>query len=1057
MRNCHTFHHFILINMKRIASISALLLTLQTFAQPNAWEHPTNISWNKLKAHATCYPFPSVEMALKGDRSESPFFQSLDGTWKFQLAKNPKDVLPGFTNLSFNDKAWPSIQVPGNWETQGFGHPIYINWEYPFEPVNPPFIPHNLSEDKHRSNPVGMYRRTFNLKPEWKGKRIVLHFGGVSSAFFVYLNGKQVGYSQDSNLPAEFDVTDYVKPEANTLAVQVYRWSDGSYLENQDHWRLSGIHREVYLVAHEPNYLEDFFVKTILDERYENATLRIEPLIFFKNAAEITNWKLEAQLYDDTGKAVWSNPAVLPLKTITDFYARGRYNSTNGMLHLAVLEQQVTNPKKWTAETPNLYTLVLSLRNEAGRTLEATSTRIGFRKIEWGADGLKVNGEEVILFGVNRHDHDPSTGKAVSLETMREDVLLMKRFNINAVRTSHYPNDPRFYDLCDQYGIYVLDEANIETHKIAGSISMRSDFGSAMLERGMQMVERDKNHPSIIGWSLGNESGDGPGHHAMAAWIKAYDPGRFLHNEGAFSYVNGRSIDPPYVDVLSRMYYSDAAMDEILKRPHDTRPLMYCEYAHSMGNSTGHLYKFANAFRKNPRFIGGFIWDWVDQGFYRTDAQGQRYFVHGGDFGEEFTNGNFCLNGLIFPDRRPHPALWECKKVFQPISATYSNGQLAIRNLNDFTNLDAFALQWELLENGQVVQSGTLALPAVRPNETANVSLPAMRMPGDGEYILSVGFVLKNNTVWAEKGHEVAWEQFSLQAAKPLTFSSNQTPSLNETAANFEVSGPGFSVKIDKKTGLLSSYKADGQEYLVQALKPNFWRAPTDNDLASGISQEMEFWKNAFSKARLTIISANMVDKKLVVSACFEWTAERIVHMLTYTISGDGKVKVNARLDAPAQLPVLPKAGLEMAIPAQFDQINFYGKGPHESYLDRQLGAKLGTWNMKLPEFGTPYISPQENGNHTGIRWIEFTNAAGKGLRIESKDLNVSAWPYTLEDLEKAVHTVDLPNRELITVNLDYGQMGVGGDDTWSWQARPHEEHLLKPGVYEWGFVLMKK
>lgn len=1043
--------------MKRIASISALFLTLQTFAQPNAWEHPTNISWNKLKANATCYPFPSVEMALKGDRSESPFFQSLDGTWKFQLAKNPKDVLPGFTNLSFNDKAWPSIQVPGNWETQGFGHPIYINWEYPFEPVNPPFIPHNLSEDKHRSNPVGMYRRTFNLKPEWKGKRIVLHFGGVSSAFFVYLNGKQVGYSQDSNLPAEFDVTEYVKPGANTLAVQVYRWSDGSYLENQDHWRLSGLHREVYLVAHEPNYMEDFFVKTILDERYENATLRIEPLIFFKNAAEITNWKLEAQLYDDTGKAVWSNPAVLPLKTITDFYARGRYNSTNGMLHLAVLEQQVTNPKKWTAETPNLYTLVLSLRNEAGRTLEATSTRIGFRKIEWGADGLKVNGEEVILFGVNRHDHDPSTGKAVSLEMMQEDVLLMKRFNINAVRTSHYPNDSRFYDLCDQYGIYVLDEANIETHKLGGSISMRSDFGSAMLERGMQMVERDKNHPSIIGWSLGNESGDGPGHHAMAAWIKAYDPGRFLHNEGAFSYVNGRSIDPPYVDVLSRMYYSEAGMDEILKRPLDTRPLMYCEYAHSMGNSTGHLYKFANAFRKNPRFIGGFIWDWVDQGLYRTAEDGRRYFVYGGDFGEEFHDGNFCLNGLIFPDRTPQPALWECKKVFQPIEAVYEKGKLKVHNLHDFTALDAFALQWELLKNGKPVQSGTLDLPAIKPNETREIELPKMNISGTEEYILTVSFVRKDKTTWADAGNEVAWEQFVLQGRRPLSVNYSGLPLLTEQADFLEVSGKNFVLTIDKKTGLIDSYQLDKQELLKKPLTPNYWRAPTDNDRAAGLPGEMQTWSNAPSTARLTSLIHYTEANRIVVEATLDMLDGSATQYLTYKVHGDGMVRVGARLDAAAELPNLPKIGLEMAIPAIYDQIRFYGKGPHETYQDRQLGAKTGIYEMPLEAFGTPYIRPQEHGNHMDIRWIEFLNKNGKGLRIESRDLNVSAWPYTLEDLEKAVHTVDLPNRELITVNLDYGQMGVGGDDTWSWQARPHEEHLLKPGVYEWGFVLMKK
>ena len=1032
----------------------ATCIIFQSHAQTNAWEHPTNISWNKLKAHATFYPFTTEAMALKGDRSESPFFQSLDGTWKFQLAKNPKDVVPDFTKTAFNDKNWPGIMVPGNWEMQGFGHPIYVNWEYPFEPVNPPFIPHDLSEDMHRSNPVGMYRKSFEIKDLWKGKRIILHFGGVSSAFYVWVNGQQVGYSQDSHLPAEFDITDFVKTGTNSLAVQVFRWSDGSYLEDQDHWRMSGIHREVYLVARESDYLEDFFVKTDLDENFDNATLRIEPVFVFRQAEKVAGWTFEAQLYDAAGQPVWGLPAIFPLKTLTDFFRRGRYNGTNGIMPRPAIEQQVMHPKLWTAETPNLYTLLLTVRNESGKVLETTSTKIGFRKITWGSDGLQVNGEEVILFGVNRHDHHPETGKTVDEATMLQDVLLMKRFNINSVRTSHYPNDPRFYDLCDQYGIYVLDEANIETHKLGGSISMRSDFGSAMLERGIQMVERDKNHPSIIGWSLGNESGSGPNHEAMAAWIKTYDPGRFLHNEGAFSIVNGRSIDPPYPDVLSRMYYSGDAMDEILKRPGDTRPLMYCEYAHSMGNSTGHLYKFAEAFRNNPRFIGGFIWDWVDQGLYKTAPDGQRYFAYGGDYGEEFTDGSFCLNGLIFPDRRPHPALWECKKVFQPIQTSYSNGKLMIRNLNDFTPLDAFVLKWELMENGKVVKEGTLDLPAVKPDATQTVDLPKMDTRGNSEYILGISYVLKNKTVWADAGFAVAWEQFALRSGNAVMATLGSAPALDEKGDVFEITGSGFSVKIDRKTGLLSSFVSGQQEMIHQALKPSFWRAPTDNDLASGISRELDAWKDAFLRAKLARITANRVDDQQVVTAVFEWPEKGVVQTVAYHISGDGRVGVKVRLDVPAELPDLPKAGLEMAIPGRFDQVKFYGKGPHESYIDRHLGAKTGTYEMPLAEFGTSYIRPQENGNHTGIRWIEFLDKNGKGLRVESEQLNVSAWPYSLDDLIKARHTSELTKRDFITLNLDYGQMGVGGDDTWTWNARPHPEHLLKAGVYGWEFTL---
>jgi beta-galactosidase len=1040
----------------RFTTFFLLFFATTVASQPNAWEHPTNISWNKLKAHNTFYTFPNEALALKGDRTQSPLFQSLDGTWKFKLAKNPKDVIPDFIKPAFSDKSWADIKVPGNWEMQGFGHPIYINWEFPFEPVSPPFIPHNLSDNMHRSNPVGMYRRTFQINDTWKGKRIILHFGAVSSAFFVYVNGVQMGYSQDSHLPAEFDITNVVKPGSNSLAVQVYRWSDGSYFENQDHWRMSGIYREVYLVARPNSHLEDFFVKTALDDDYQHATLRIEPRFYYKNAQELEGWKLEAQLYD-AGKAVWEAPASLALSQITDFYKRGRYNTTSGPLLPQAIEKVVMNPKKWSAETPALYDLILLLRNEKGEVLEATSCKIGFRKIEWGTFGLRVNGRQVKLFGVNRHDHHPATGKAVTYDNMLEDVLLMKRFNINAVRTSHYPNDPVFYELCDKYGLYVLDEANIETHKLGGSLSMQSDWGAAMLERGMRMVERDKNHPSIIGWSLGNESGSGPGHEAMAAWIKSYDKSRFLHNEGAFSYVDDKSVDPPYVDVLSRMYYAEADMEEILKRPGDTRPLMYCEYAHSMGNSTGHLYKFVRAFRNNPRFIGGFIWDWADQGIFRISPDGKKYFVYGGDFGEEFTNGDFCLNGLVFPDRKPEPALWECKKVFQPVHTEIQNGKLRIQNLHAFTNLDELSMRWQLTRNGEPMKSGGADLPPTQAGGLLELSLPNMETPGSDEYILTVSFMLKEPKIWANAGHEVAWEQFVLSENRNETRRSTTLPQWQENDQAVIISGTNFTVNINRKSGILESYVIDGQEFLKRGIKPSFWRAPTDNDLAAGLPGEMAIWESAGKYARLSDFTYFVEGQSRVVKATLQMLDSKATLILVYRIFGDGELKIEARLDAASELPLLPKIGLELAIPARFDQLKYYGNGPHESYSDRMLGVKTAIYETALDAFGTPYIRPQENGNHTGIRWIQFSDVTGKGLHIESKSLNVSAWPYTLEDLIAAKHSIDLKKRDFITLNLDYGQMGVGGDDTWSRNARPHPEHMLRPGVYEWSFSLRGK
>ncbi len=1043
--------------MKYLLSTAFLMLYFTSTAQTNAWEHPSNVQWNKLKAHATFYPFADQTTALRGDRNNSPFFKSLDGTWKFNLAKNPKDITPGFYASDFDANTWPDIRVPGNWEIQGFGHPIYTNWEYPFEPVNPPFIPHNTSEDKHQSNPVGLYSHSFNLDNSWNGKRVILHFGGVSSAFYVWINGVQAGYSQGSRLPAEFDITDLVQPGNNAIAVQVYRWSDGSYLEDQDHWRMSGIHREVYLLARNPNYLEDFFVKTDLDDNYEDATVRIEPTFYFRNADEIEDWVLEAQLFDADQQPVWNTVGKLTLDRLTRPFKRKSYAPPYGQYSRPAITKEVEAPLKWSAETPNRYTLVLTVKNGAGQVQEITSTKIGFREVALGSEGLKINGEEVILFGVNRHDHHPETGKTVSYESMLEDVLLMKRFNINAVRTSHYPNDPRFYDLCDEYGLYVIDESNIETHKIAGALSMRSDYGSAMLERGMRMVERDKNHPSIICWSLGNESGSGPNHRAMAGWIKAYDPSRFLHNESAMYYLPDGTSDEDYIDVMSRMYDSEAAMDAVLKRPGEDRPLMYCEYAHSMGNSTGHLYKFAKAFRENPRFIGGFIWDWVDQGLYKTDENGNRFFAYGGDFGEAITDGAFCLNGLIFPDRKPQPALWECKKVFQPIQIKLNNDQLEVLNQHNFLSLDAFELNWSLLRAGEVVQNGQIDLPATKPNQTARINLPDTQIQGAQEHVLSLSFVLKENTNWAAKGHEIAWEQFILQGPKADIPASAELPNLESAPDHFLITGDNFQVKVDKKTGLLTSYTFDGQEYLKQSPTPNFWRAPTDNDLAAQLPKEMAGWKDAFNMARLVQCNANPIDNQQQIRSVFEWPSENAFMELVYQVTGTGEVSITASFDAPRNLPNLPKLGLEMTIPQQYNTVKFYGKGPHESYVDRQLGTKLGVFTLPLSEFGTPYIRPQEHGNHMGIRWVEFLDNNNKGLRFESNDLNVSAWPYSLEDLIAASHTIDLPQRDYITVNLDYGQMGLGGDDTWTTNARPHEEHMLKAGAYQWSFVMSVK
>jgi len=1026
------------------------------YAQPHAWEQPRNVSWNKEPAHATFYPFEDAASALSEDREQSPFYQSLNGQWKFKLAPHTEAVQPEWTAAALDDRDWEEIKVPANWERQGFGQPIYINWEFPFAPVAPPFLPQQKDGNQHERNPVGTYRRAFTVPEAWGNKRTILHFGGVSSAFHLYVNGQWAGYSQDSRLPAEFDITEYLQEGPNQLAVQVFRWSDGSYIENQDHWRLSGIHREVYLLAREADRLEDFFVKTALDEAYEDAVLRVAPVFRYRDPKRVQDWRIEAQLYSAEGEAVDGGRDTFPLQKLVDFYQRGVYHPANGPIPRQAMEMAIDNPRKWTAETPYLYTLLLEVKNSNGRTLEATRTKVGFRQIAWGKEGLQVNGQEVLLFGVNRHDHHPETGKTVSRASMEADVRLMKQFNINAVRTSHYPNDPYFYDLCDRYGLYVMDEANIETHKLGGSISQRSDYAAAMLERGTDMVERDKNHPSIISWSLGNEAGTGPNHEAMAAWIKAYDPSRFLHNEGAWVRdADGLTHDKPYVDVRSRMYFPLEEMEALLRLPGEERPLMYCEYAHSMGNSTGHLYKFAEAFRQYPGFIGGFIWDWVDQGLLKTTEDGRAYYAFGGDYGEAFHDGNFCLNGLVFPDRSPQPALWECKKVFQPVEFSYKSGQLDVLNRHSFLPLDQFELVLEVMEDGRRVQQEVMVLPPALPGETASMVLPDIKLEGAGEYMLTASLRLKEASVWAEAGHEVAWEQVLLRPARPASeVSTAKAPSLSEQEGQLVITTPTGFIGISTQTGLIDQIIHNRANLLHAPVTPNFWRAPTDNDRAAGLTEELGVWENAWSTAQLTTLDHSVQGSAQLVQSQWQLLGGKANLAMDYRILSDGTIEINASLQTSAELPPLPKVGIEWQLPAAYDQVAYYGKGPHESYQDRQLGAKIGIYHIPLSEFGTPYIRPQEHGNRMGVRWLELSGQGQPVLRIAGQNLNVSAWPYSLQDLIAAKHTVELPQRDFITLNIDAAQMGLGGDNTWTERARPHEEHMLRAPAYHWSFRL---
>ncbi|MEM0994753.1 MAG: glycoside hydrolase family 2 TIM barrel-domain containing protein, partial [Bacteroidota bacterium] len=1010
-----------------------LVLTTSFFLQMQAqqlpdWENPLVYNIGRLPAHATLYTYNSPEKALAGDRTDSPFIQFLNGPWKFKYSSSPAERPTDFYKKDFDDAAWKEIFVPSNWEMQGFGDPIYTNWMMPFDPAIPPYVQSKTPYNIHQSNPVGSYRRRFGVPAGWtRNKRIVMHFAGVSSAFYVWINGEKVGYSQGSRTPAEFDITSFVEAGINEVAVEVYRFCDGSYLEDQDHWRLSGLHREVMLIVTPKNYIEDVFVMPELDEQYEDAVLKIQPKLNFRDPAVVQDYTIEAQLYDENKEAVLEEKMQWKVREMTAFFERTTYNHPYGQPPHFVMEATVKNPKKWSAEHPNLYTVVISLLDGTGRHLESKSMKIGFRKVEWGRDGLKINGEEVILFGVNRHDHDPKTGKAINRDRMLEDILLMKRNNINAVRTSHYPNDAIFYDLCDQYGLYVMDETNIETHASGNYISNRPEYAGQMLDRAIRMVERDKNHPSIISWSLGNESGTGPNHAAMAAWIQDRDSSRFVHNEGA----QFGDTDAAYLNVRSRMYTKLEKMETLAAM--NERPILYCEYAHSMGNSTGHLDKFVGLFRNDPKVMGGFIWDWVDQGLYKTSEDGQQYFAYGGDFGEEYTDGAFCLNGLIFPDRTPHPALFECQHLFQPIQATLEENGIELTNLHNFTNLDVYRMHYELLENGGVVQEGDVNLPAVAPNNSQMINLPTLETDAIADYLLNVSFHLKEDVIWAAKGQKVAFEQFIIKEGGTADVSMKMAMESSETSTQVIVKSGKAEVAFDKETGHLVSYKMNNKQLLLQPLKLNYWRAPTDNDLAWGMPKMMGMWKDAAEKAvldQLDVVKESEAQMSIV--ATYQLLDGKAQQIIQYEVNSGGTVKVTAQIEAAESVPELVRYGMHCAIPLAYQNIVYYGKGPYESYVDRQISAKKGRYEQNISDWHTPYIRPQENGNRMGVQWAEFTNKEGLGLRIEGRNLNLSAHTYTQADLENAKHIIDLPQRDFITLKVDYGQMGLGGDDTWS-------------------------
>jgi len=1031
------------------------LLSSQLLAQNvKEYENPLINGINRMPARATSLSFESSEEALAGDRKASSRYQSLSGTWDFHFSPTEQGAPKDFYKPGNRLRGWTKLPVPSNWEMHGHGTAIYTNIPYPFVPVDPPYIPDN-------DNPTGSYLTKFTVPSQWRDMQITLHFGGVSSAMYVWLNGEFVGYSEDSHLPAEFDITPFLKRGENVLAVRVHKYSDGVYLEDQDHWRMGGIHRDVYITAAPKVQLYDFFVTTKLDRDYQDAEINIRPTFKVFDDASYDGYELKVQLVDPAGNKVFDEPLRFDIaKQIEEKFP------PQSAHHFQTLTAHVPNPAKWTAETPNLYTVAFTLKDASGKTVEYRNTRIGFRAIEIVDGEFLVNGKPVLLFGVNRHDHNQHNGKVVSEENMRKDVELMKQFNINAVRTSHYPNDPRFYELCDEYGLYVIDEANIETHEIGSKLSHDPAWALAHLERGQRMVMRDKNHPSIIFWSLGNESGHGPNHAAMAQWIKEYDPTRFIHYEGAIRDYEYTSNDPSWVDMRSRMYFPIDKMVEMANYADDTRPVIWCEYAHSMGNSTGNLFKFRDAIRKNKRLIGGFIWDWMDQGLVKKSPDGQEYWAYGGDFGDTLINdGNFCLNGIINADQTPKPATWEVKKVFQPIELVaidLTNGTFSLTNHHHTLDLNNYNLKWEIAEEGLIMQQGIISNIDLPATETRQISIDYQTpnaIPGKS-YYLNVSFQLKEDQLWAEAGHTVAWDQFALPVGMPsdeITYMGKpENIEVSEGENEITVSGNTFAISVNKTNGLLSSYKRNGNEYLLAPLTPNFWRPLTDNDRRGARVQDHQAaWKDAAAEIEVKNISLFSENNGEVIIRSDLWlTNIQSGYQLTYKVKRDGSVDVQAAITPAAGLPDMPRMGLQTRVPAVLDSWTWLGKGPHDNYADRQLSAMFGRYNRSVKRGFFHYAYPQESNNRTGVKWFSLENRSRQVMMVTTNsELSVSAWPYTQNEIDEATHTYQLKPGD-ITVNIDHKQMGVGGDDTWSMRSRPHPEFRLPAKPYTYSFTL---
>jgi len=1047
-----------LINSKLLGLVILLSGTSTLKAQmlPSELQTPDVVAVNRMPMRSSAYAYENYALAAKGQKESSAYLISLNGTWKFNWVQDPAKRPLDFYKTDYNDSGWKDFKVPANWETNGYGLPIYVNQPYEFAGqkkrgarLNPPF---DIPVD---NNPVGSYRKTVDIPANWDGRQIFIHLGAVKSAFYIWVNGKKVGYSEDSKLAAEFDLTKYVKPGKNLVALEVYRWSDGSYLECQDMWRISGIEREVYLYSTPKLDIRDFRVNAGLTQNYTNGLLDVQLNVDNYRLDQRTmhskpdSFSVALDLTDATGKSVWKESSV--------------QQAVLGNYHQQLdFKKEIPSVKQWSAEIPYLYTLNITLKDSKGAVIEVIPQHIGFRSVEIRGSDFLVNGKRVFLKGVNRHEHNARQGHTLTHADMRKDMEMMKKLNINAVRHSHYPPDPYWMELCDQYGLYVVDEANIESHgrgyDLEVTFANDKAWRNAHFERIRRMYERDKNHPSIVTWSLGNEAGNGTNMYEGYEWLKKTDTTRPVQYERAEEDFNTDMIVPQYPDPDWLIAYSKGK---------EQRPLIMSEFAHIMGNSLGNYKEYWDAIESHPKLQGGFIWEWIDQGL-DTIKNGKRILAYGGDFplegpvNENFSDNNFCVKGVVTAYRELTPMAVEVKKVQQFIKTTYSGDhQLTVTNSYFFRDIKNTQLNWEVIENGKQIEKGTVASLAAGPRQQITLDLPLKYRTQPGkEYFLNVHYVLKEAEPFLEKGYEVAYEQFALNKVEQIGKSiAKGQLKVSKTEDRYLVSGKDFKIEFDAKAGVLKSYLLQNVQLLEEGPVPAYWRAPTDNDIGAGFNRSLRKWRNAYQDAKLLSASLDQnADGSYTVNFKKELLNGESTQESAITVFADGTLKVNNRFHVvKGKYPLLLRMGTDLELKKEFEHIEFYGRGPWENYWDRKTASLVGLYKQQVKDQYFAYARPQESGNKTDVRWVNFTNQQGKGLQFiyEKNLLSFSALPYSLDDLDpeqdkKQYHSGELTARNNIFVHMDAQQSGVQGIDSWG--AEPLAKYRIPFSEQEYSY-----